>query len=423
MQKIDIQKNLTKAKEKIQIIGLSNLNVDWEFVLTELLNKMNSSPNFTIDILCESSNTLFKSTFLTDTESSEKRLTFSELKFNQDTAVAIIKSFISEHKELKSRINIEIMHLPIPVSVVVIDKKIYADLWLDKPASQLVLIEKRNQWYEKINMYINNYFDTKIGKKFSSMFGEELLELYDHNRIPRGIYPRKSFYDTDYSQLVVWGLIFDRSGKLLIHRRADNAKDNQGMWDKSVGGHVDYRLDIDTARGILREVVEELYEDEGNADKNIARNYWAVSEKNMVYMGDWRPNKRKHHPFHEIKSLSNEWAFFRITEPQHVFSPRTMPDSSIKRLRVISDVYLFVATKSLDDSALEHLQNSEYKLIELDELKSTIDKSLASIATKNFDETNDIPKFTPDLINIMTSSLLHELKQFSLYIKKYISNS
>ena len=38
----------------------------------------------------------------------------------------------------------------------------------------------------------------------------------------------------------------------------ENAKDNQGMWDKSVGGHVAIN-DIDTVKAVARELAEELY--------------------------------------------------------------------------------------------------------------------------------------------------------------------
>jgi hypothetical protein len=110
-----------------------------------------------------------------------------------------------------------------------------------------------------------------------------------------------------------------------------------------------------------------------------------------------------------------------------LYSPRHMPSKDgggIRRLRVIADVYLFVAGRSLKDESLGKLKNSKYKLVELSDLKTVMDKAIRQEAVEGFENGDDaraIPLFTPDLTNIMTGSLRDVLEEFSLYVKKYIS--
>jgi hypothetical protein len=313
---------------------------------------------------------------------------------------------------------IEIMHLGIPISLVRVDKSLFANLWLHELVQGYEEIGSDHPWRFILERYMRTYFDPKYGRKYASEPDAELLELFDHTRTPRGIFPRSSFYDTDYSQLVVWALVFDRQGNLLIHRRDDNAKDNQGMWDKSVGGHVDFALDIDTSRAVLREVIEELFSDEAK-EKSKFFTAWSVTDDEVIYLGDWRSKQRKHHPFREIGNLTREWAFFRLRDSQHLYSPRTLPDGRTRPLRVIADVFLFVAGPALTEENLGELKNSEFKLISLPDLKSVMDKALRREEVPRFDNRNAIPRFSPDLTNIMTGQLRDTLEEFSQYLKRY----
>jgi 8-oxo-dGTP pyrophosphatase MutT (NUDIX family) len=321
------------------------------------------------------------------------------------------------------------MHLPLPVAIVQVDDRIFANLWLHEIESYFEEITGEHPWYPLIESYIATYFDPEQGRKYAAGAADELLELYDHDRIPRGIYPRASFYDTDHSQLVVWAFVFDRQGRLLIHRRSDNAKDNQGMWDKSVGGHVEF-TDYHTSRAAYREVIEELFTEEPEDVKSDLRK-WKISDEEVIYLGDWRPDQRGRFPFQEIRSYEREWAFFRLREVEgfeRLYSPRTLPNGSERRLRVIPDIFLFVAGPGLDEDFLRRLKNSTYKLTELTHLKSVMDRAIAKEEVPGFDENrfdedkvNAIPKFTPDLRNIMTGKLRDILEDFSQYIKRYIA--
>jgi hypothetical protein len=190
------------------------------------------------------------------------------------------------------------------------------------------------------------------------------------------------------------------------------------MWDKSVGGHIEF-TDIDTAHAVCREVIEELFIDETEQGyTNFTK--WAVPDEDMIHLGEWRPQQRRRYPFREIRAFQREWAFFRLIESQHLYSPRILPSGVQRRIRVIADAFLFVAGPTLSMASLEELKNSRFKLIEVAELKSAMDQALRGERVPGFDATQRIPKFTPDLVNIMTGRLRDVLEDFSQYIKQYV---
>jgi hypothetical protein len=421
-----MEKLLSEAKRSVRLLGVVALDADWDSLAGAWTEQFKKNQHFEIEILCESDNMLFTKAFTSDSDVASDRRSFEELKFIRDRALEL-GDLLSAERGLKDQtsgaihLSIEIMHLAIPISLVEVDGSLYANLWLHEIDRGFEEIKDGHEWQSLLQRYIETYFDPKQGRKYAGVPDTELLELFDHNRIPRGIFPRSSFYDTDYSQLVVWALVFDRQGRLLIHRRADNAEDNRSMWDKSVGGHVDFSLDVDTSRGVLREVIEELFSDE-TKEKSQHFTAWAVTDDEMIYVGEWRPKQRRRSPFLEISTFGHEWAFFRLKNSPNLYSPREMPDGSMKRLRMISDVFLFVAGPGLTDENLGNLKNSEFKLIELPDLKNVMDRALRNEEVQDFDPKYGIPRFSPDLTNIMTGELRGVLEEFSQYVKRYVSN-
>lgn len=419
---------LSTAEKQVSFLGVVAIDADWELLAEQWGSKLRDNPDFKIKVLCESDNMLFSKSFTHDTDLASKRRSFRALKFIRDRAFDLQELLLEAGAprdvildEKKSRVEVEIMHLQIPVSVVKVDNRAFTNLWLHELESEFEEITKDHPLRNFLNSYIKTYFNQDIGKKYSCKPKDEILELFDHDRIPRGIYPRGSFYDTDYSQLVVWAFIFDRNGRLLIHRRSDNASDNREMWDKSVGGHVDFKTDFDTSRAVLREVIEELFSDEMRKS-HVDLTAWAVSDEEMIYLGEWRPDQRRRYPFREINGFRREWAYFRLLDSQRIYSPRTLPDGAVRRLRVIADIFLFVAGPALDEDSLGELENSKFKLIELSELKNAMDKAFRNEEVRGFDENKPIPEFTPDLTNIMTGTVRDTLEEFSQYIKRYIKS-
>lgn len=423
----DLEAVLSAAQHEVVFMGIVPFQIDWNKIAKAWAPKLSASSPFVVTILCESDNWLFSNALTLDSDKAEARYTFKDLKFVRDL-VFDLPELLQENGSLlefneatkvnkEDKIRIKLVHVPLPLAAVIVDGQCYANAWTFPSPHNTKVIPPEHPWRERVEDLLSTFKDNGYGTKFTAHRRTELLELYDHNRIPRGIYPRDSFYDTDYSQLVVWALVFDRRGRLLIHRRSDNAKDNRGMWDKSVGGHVDYEIDVDTSRAISREVIEELFTNELRKQDFEA---WDVSDKEMIYLGEWRPERRKRFPFMEVKQFKKEWAFFRLRDSQHLYSPRSLPNGVTRGLRVISDVYLFVAGPRLVDDALGALQNSDFKLIELSELKKAMEMSLRKEAMPGFEKRDKVPKFTPDLTNIMTGELRDTLTDFANYIKEYI---
>ena len=92
--------------------------------------------------------------------------------------------------------------------------------------------------HTEVARLIHGYQDHKGAGVYTSDKDDEMLVMYDRDRVPRGIFPRHAFYNTEFQRYSVWLLVFTRDGKVLLHRRAPDAKDNRGLWDES-GGHVD----------------------------------------------------------------------------------------------------------------------------------------------------------------------------------------
>jgi len=413
MESFDLFDVIEAAKNRLIILGVVNSPIEWSQVCNVFIRRMKEDIDYSALILCESDNALFFRSLILDNSSSTKRTTFSELIFLRDQCLQLKELLVAAGGDFEylGRIQVKIIHIPIPLQIVLADTSLFVNPNVSDYSTKYYNIPSNHPWRKYYLSYLQSFTGQSGGLKFSSYPEDELLELFDHNRIPRGIFPRNSFYDTDYSQLVVWGFVFDRSGRLLIHRRSSNAKDNRGMWDKSIGGHVDFSIDVDSSRAVARELIEELFVDEIRETKF---SIFQVSDENMIYLGEWNPKKRKEKPFNEINTFSKEWAFFRLSKSQQIYSPRMLSDERVRALRIIADVYFFVATPKLSEK-LGELRNSEYKLVELSELKNVMERSLKKEKSAGFDHLQEVPLFTPDLTNTMTGYLRDMLSEFSAY--------
>lgn len=231
---------------------------------------------------------------------------------------------------------------------------------------------------------------------------DQLLLSYNKKREPLGIQPRDSFLNSKNAKVVVWAFVFTQDRKILLHRRRDNAKDNRGMWDKSVGGHVE-RSDLESSKAIAREVAEELYTDEclGNKSDNIS----IVSEiiKSMKFLGEWGQNET---------SLFADNIFFKYYRVNYEFSKkliksyRILPNGQNVNIHFFADAFVFLAPKTFETNKLF---NSDYILVELDEL-------IKAMETGFFPNTDIECNPTPDLKYIVDSPIWGNLIDFSEHI-------
>ena len=88
----------------------------------------------------------------------------------------------------------------------------------------------------------------------------ELLNVYDAAGVVVGSMERGEAKARGFASGAVQMLVVNQDGRVLLQRRRDD-KENGGLWDKSVGGHVQAGETFDGA--LLREANEELF---GRAD-------------------------------------------------------------------------------------------------------------------------------------------------------------
>ena len=271
---MELLKLFQDAKRKIIIIGVLPLEeflIEHSESLAELLRNNN---DLKITILHESESMLFNRSLYLDSRFNEKineRISFKELKNKISRILRLSKSFMfknspDEDTKFSSgknpRIEIKQLNLWQPLQVISIDEKIFTCPILLNLSTPDDYAETTNPKIKKeLTSFIEYVTNEKKGGVYQSHQDEEMIEMYDREDIPRGIFPRRAFYNTDFQRHSVWVLIFNRSGKILIHKRnkvKGKVKDNAGLWDKSAGGHVDVkdRSSADTAE---RELVEEMY--------------------------------------------------------------------------------------------------------------------------------------------------------------------
>lgn len=182
--------------------------------------------------------------------------------------------------------------------------------------------------YNQLEEYINFLLDEKGGGKYLSKPDDELIELYDMKDVPRGIYPRKAFYTTNYQRYSVWAFIFNRKGEVLLQQRSPFTVDNRNLWDKSAGGHVDLK-DSSTIITAKRELVEELFLPEAEFSK-----YMSADLGDIVDFGEWniekRPEKSLRDEFDGLEPA--DWVVFRATDSKG--DPLTVQRKSPRKIHI-----------------------------------------------------------------------------------------
>ncbi len=90
---------------------------------------------------------------------------------------------------------------------------------------------------------------------------EELLNVYDADGALIGTKRRREAKASGLAVGAVNVLLVNKHGELLLQLRPED-KENGGLWDKSVGGHVSAHEDFDQTA--VREAREELFDDRGD---------------------------------------------------------------------------------------------------------------------------------------------------------------
>jgi hypothetical protein len=307
-----------------------------------------------------------------------------------------------------------------------VDDKLYtSDVLLDIVSIDDYQLEQDKNRIDRINKYIT-FISTEYDKEKNPDGGgaiylsdpndedDELIEMYDKEDIPRGIFPRKAFYNTDFQRYSVWIFVFNRKGQLMLHKRAQKiAKDNAGLWDKSAGGHVDI-IDRSSNEAAVREVIEEMYLPNAEYTK-----YLKEDSKYFINLGEWRTIEREEEQVLNLftRMKSDEWGYFSLKPPVKRVSKRRFLIESDKPIfkytKFISDIFFFVAPKDEinNEEAFAKTPSTaaqERKLVEIRELLNWVETEKENGTAENI--------FTDDLIYI-ADQYKDTLLGFADYIK------
>ncbi len=443
-----LEDKLKEAKREIIIVGV--LPVEEFFIRNRLLfaDKIRKNNNFKITVFHESESVLFNRSLALDTRyNKSNRISFKELK-NKITRMQRFGSsfmFRGENNEYKdfcedrSQYEVKQLNLWYPSNIIVIDDEYYLShvlLNISKFDDYRKIEEKDLE--DCIKSYIDYIRDKKAGGLYNSKPDDEMIEMYDRDDIPRGIFPRKSFYNTNSQRYSVWLFVFNRNGQLLLQKRSTNpnkVKDNGGLWDKSAGGHVDIE-DRSSANTAVRELVEEMYMHDAEYSSYIME-----KTNNFINLGEFYEAKREEEQVLNIfKRLSDvDYGYFFLKDSSKRTSKRVFVDwkdhsltskeiinehdnvngIDVKETKFISDIYLFVSPlNELNNEADLIKMNStavcNRRLIEVQDLIDEIEDAK--------ENQTAIINYTDDLLYIV-DDLKEVLLGFSDYIKQVFINS
>ena len=434
---------MKKAKSHVRILSVVAFDFDWA-ELREVWYPKIDSGELTVEIITESEPEVSKRSII----ASDRRISGMRRSYELGNFMNILRApsldlrkYLLDHNcknmependikndnNYKQCFSLRTCYLEIPYPAVNIDDEYYTCMLFTKfnDIGTFEKITEKHAWYDGFKHYFHAFFDYEGGaKKYSTEETSkgnrmEVIETYNEKRISMGLLPRDSFLNTTHVKTVIWALVFTRDGRLLIQQRGKNAKDNQGMWDKSVGGHVAVD-DIDTVKAAAREIAEELYTMEADEQgKHGKMDYLQVNENKMIFLGEWLPDRRYTLPFKDVNNQKDEAYFFRMDYSFSKIvknSPRHLPDGKIQDVSVFADLYVCIAAEGFSEK-INELKNAKYRLVELYELKDALNDGQIEVKKDGQNEWEEF-NVSPDLSLIIRSSLWQELIQFSDFIRK-----
>jgi hypothetical protein len=215
--------------EQIIIVGVNPI-ID-EIVNNPRLfyNMLNTNEKLTITILYESDTENFNQSLFFDRKQGDRKIDYDRLQTyharllgsSGGKKTGFIKDVLSYNTDgnkrcsMESRIRLLQNNLRNFVNLIIKDSIIYYSFTTTEyPSLEMYSKLERakanndkndlgNNLYEQLQKYVQFLLDNDTGGKYLSVPGDELIELYDNHSYPRGIYPRKAFYSTDYQRYSV----------------------------------------------------------------------------------------------------------------------------------------------------------------------------------------------------------------------------
>ena len=162
-----------------------------------------------------------------------------------------------------------------------------------------------------------------------SMARQERVNVYDAAGRVAGALPRGRALASGRPVGAVNALVIDARGRVLLQRRRED-KENGGLWDKSVGGHVGAGESFDAC--VVREAGEELFGDGTSARVRLAagraarrRRPWPAEPAVVLYRAGLQLNLRdvRHRPEGGFRTVIYHVALYlgRTAAPRAAFRP------------------------------------------------------------------------------------------------------
>ncbi len=430
------------CEDRVIILGTNPLHPLLEDSSRLFADLLDVNPGLMVHILYESDSENFNQELSADDYSTSSRMSYTLLTVHRRRVAggSTDSGLLSETrrilkgtdaaKNVEERLVLQQMNLRLPLNIVLADDTLWIVPTLHRMPniSSYRKVDPEDELYKELVDYVEFCIDPARGGVYLSKPGDELIELYDRDGVPRGIFPRSCFYTTRFTRYSVWGFVFNRKGELLLHKRSESTKDNRLLWDKSIGGHVDVG-DSSSLLTASRELVEELFLPEAEFTK-----YTQAELGDIINFGDWLPKKRTERSYLEAFTFlgKQDWIVFRATssdgDPLTVtrVSKRRIhgADGTVSTRRTVfrSDVYLFIAPRDYLDTpeqmkklvglAEETGAASDHRLITVSDLSSWIHKTEA--------EGIEEKTFTDDLlaINLEYSDLLEGFAEFVRFVAR-----
>jgi isopentenyldiphosphate isomerase len=438
---------ICKAQLRVRVLGTVSFDLPYQEIMEKAnwFEKINNG-ELQVEIICESESDLAYNSLISANKNvsgqtrsydignfirikNEPKIQIRDELARRQCKHIEPKGDIKERKEEEQFFSLRTCYLPIPIPVINIDNDYYITFSLTKFCTQekFEKIASNHIWFDEYHKYFKAYFDAELGaKKYSTEITEkdnqtEIILMYNDKRHCMGPLPRQSFLNIPKPKNVIWAIIFTRDGRVLIHKRGKNAKDNRNMWDKSIGGHVDMEKDtVDTVKAAAREMLEELYkieaEDQGS---HTSIEIKEINPNVCKFMGEWEEDTRQILPFKEIKNNKDKIYQFRMNyefSKQVVDSPRLLPNGYESPVRCFVDMYVFIMNKDFNEKKLE---NSSFRLFELHELYDCfLGEDITYFSKDDKKEVTEKFNASPDLKKIISGELWTELNAFADYLKK-----
>ena len=434
---------IKKAKSQVVVIGTLPFRLELEGASRNIADLLMLRENLTITILYESNTELFQQSI--SLNSNTESLTYSKMlaaknRISGRKGVGGLRSEVEEHcregekADIINRLVILQINCRMPLNVVMVDDNYWTaeqlTTFIEPKDYKLIDINNIDR-INSLNDYVGKFMSEGYWKKYlSNEAADDLIPVFDRRRYPHGVLPRKSFYTTNYARYVVWVLVFNWNGQILLHKRSNETKDNRSLWDKSIGGHVDIE---DPASSITakRELVEEMYLPEAEFT-----DYVKADIMDVIDYGDWNTSKKPEKSFvAQISTLTRkDWALFRATDGERgtpitverVSERRFSEDNkvTVKKTVMLADVFFMLAPKGqidTHDSMKQALGKSEIKgvasdhrLVTLEELSKWIEQEEAELKEKEV--------FTDDLVYLVREHYeeIEEFAEFARYLSRLV---